>query len=176
MAVPENVIAPPITVYHFFDDGVIPNSRLPLIVYHAAIDAAGVDEDAFERLFTSNAWPAAWRNGIYPFHHYHSTAHEVLGIARGTTRVAFGGPQGREVEMSAGDAILIPAGVGHKLIEASDDLVVIGAYPQGQDWDLLRGEPGDRPAADRNIAGVPMPQSDPVMGVDGPLYALWLPA
>lgn len=173
MAVPASSGPPPITVFHFVDDGTIPNSRLPLVVYHAAMEPASASAEAFEAMFSANGWPAAWRNGIYPFHHYHSTAHEVLGIAQGTARVAFGGPEGNDVEVAAGDAIVIPAGTGHKLIEASDDLLVIGAYPQGQEWDLLRGEAGDRPKADANIAKVPLPANDPVAGPQGALRDLW---
>ena len=50
---------------------------------------------------------------------------------------------------------------------------MVGGYPPGQDWDLLRGEPDDRPKADQNIAKVPMPESDPVGGGDGPLLTEW---
>ncbi|HMN85705.1 MAG TPA: hypothetical protein PKA74_06930, partial [Bauldia sp.] len=81
-----------VTDFVFADDGDIPNSRLPLILYARAIDpAAGDPAEAFEALFAANGWPPAWRNGIYGFHHYHSTAHEVLGIARGSAEVRFGG-------------------------------------------------------------------------------------
>lgn len=72
-----------------------------------------------------------------------------------------------------GDAIVLPAGVGHKLLHASADFLVVGAYPPGQDWDLLRGEPGERVRAAENIARVPLPEGDPVQGADGPLTELW---
>ena len=73
----------------FADDGDIPNSRYPLIVYAGAIDpAAGDPAVAFETRFAANGWGNGWRNGIFPFHHYHSTAHEVLGIAAGEARCA----------------------------------------------------------------------------------------
>ena len=119
--------------HRFADDGDVPNNRLPLIVYAEAIDAGRGDPAvAFEDLFAGNGWGGGWRNGIFPFHHYHSTAHEVLGIARGEADVRFGGERGETVHVKAGDAVLIPAGVGHKRLSSSHDLLVIGAYPAGQ--------------------------------------------
>src|SRR5580704_15947769 len=94
----------------FEDDGMIPNSRLPLLVYRAAVPA---DAAAIERVFAANRWPPAWRNGVHPFHHFHSTAHEVLGVARGEATVLFGGPAGRVLSLRAGDVAVLPAGVGH---------------------------------------------------------------
>lgn len=173
MAIEDFVSIPPITAVHLVDDGRIPNSRLPVLIFHAAIDPKRADADAFEQLFESNGWPPAWRWGIYPFHHYHSTTHEVLGVAAGSARVLLGGPEGRALDISAGDAIVIPAGVGHKCLHASADFQVVGAYPPGRDWDLLKGEAGERPRADKNIASVPLPASDPVNGVSGPLGELW---
>ena len=160
--------------FHFADDGAIPNSRLPVLVYKSALDAGGRDPAAaIERLFGDNDWPPQWRDGIYPFHHYHSTAHEVLGIARGSARVRLGGEAGRDFDLAAGDVVVLPAGTGHKRLTERGDLVVVGAYPPGQDWDLLRGDPAERPAALANIARVPLPESDPVHGKEGPLVRLW---
>jgi uncharacterized protein YjlB len=77
------------------DDGTIPNSVLPLLVYPGIVDVgAGNSAEAFENLFQGNGWDRSWRNGIFAYRHYHSTAHEVLGIARGTAKVEFGGPRG----------------------------------------------------------------------------------
>ncbi len=161
----------------FEDDGRIPNSRLPLLLYPGALagetgDLAG----SLERRFAENGWGGGWRNGIFPFHHYHSTSHEVLGIARGSARVRFGGEKGQTVEVSAGDVVVIPAGVGHKNEGSSPDLLVIGAYPEGRDYDLCRGEPGERPRVLESIAAVPLPASDPVHGSDGPLLEQWAKA
>lgn len=68
---------------------------------------------------------------------------------------------------------MLPAGVAHKNCGAGTDLLVVGAYPEDQEWDLLRGRPGERPEADRNIARVPLPAMDPVYGADGPLGTRW---
>lgn len=159
------------------DDGVIPNNRkLPLVLYRQALTLDGptrAPERAFEALFQSNGWGGVWVDGIYDFHHYHSTAHEVLGIAKGFACVQFGGTPGIVAELAAGDVVVIPAGVGHCLV-AGKDLVVVGAYPEGQDWDLCRATEIDRAKALENIPWVPLPKRDPVFGRSGPLVTLWV--
>ncbi|MEX1018501.1 MAG: cupin domain-containing protein, partial [Litorilinea sp.] len=126
-----------------------------------------------EAVFGRAGWTNWWRNGIFAYHHYHSTAHEVLAIARGHARVQFGGEQGEIVPVRAGDVVLIPAGVGHKNLGASADLLVVGAYPPGQMWDLCRGAPGERPQVLTNIQAVPLPATDPVYGATGPRHVHW---
>lgn len=162
-------------VYVFKDDGAIPNNpKLPLLFYPNALRLGTGDPAVlFERLFAANQWRGAWRNGIYTFHHYHSTAHEVLGIAQGTAKVQFGGEEGAIVDVGSGDAVVIPAGVGHKNLGASPDLLVVGAYPSGQGVDLCRGAPGERPQVLENIARVPLPPADPLYGSSGPLVEHW---
>lgn len=158
----------------FVDDGDIPNSRYPLIAYRGALPLdSGDSAVAFETLFSTNGWGNGWRNGIFPFHHYHSTAHEVLGIARGSAEVRFGGEQGQTLRVAAGDAVLIPAGVGHKRLSATPDLLVIGAYPPGQYADLMREGAEDTAAIRARIAKVAFPTTDPVGGRDGPLTEHW---
>jgi uncharacterized protein YjlB len=160
--------------YTFDDDGEIPNnSSLPVLIYAQAVDIHGDPAVVIEHLFASNQWAPDWRDGIYDYHHYHSTAHEVLGIAKGHVKVRLGGEQGHDFELQAGDVVVLPAGTGHKCLSASDDLLVIGAYPPGQQWDVLRGAASDRPKALENIKRVPLPKTDPVYGEDGPLLALW---
>lgn len=155
----------------FKDDGTIPNSKLPLLYYAGAVSSP--DCETIEAMLARNGWPPRWRASVFTYHHYHSTAHEVLGVASGTAEIMLGGPRGETFSVAAGDVIVIPAGVGHKRISASSDFLVVGGYPPGADWDLLTGEPGERPQADENIARVPMPESDPVFGVGGPLTKLW---
>jgi uncharacterized protein YjlB len=162
----------------FEDDGSIPNSRLPVVIYHGVFDAhADVDADAaaYERLFAGHGWRGAWRDGIFPFHHFHSTAHEVLGIAAGTADVILGGKRGRHFQLAAGDVAVLPAGTGHCNAGSSADLLVVGAYPNGMRWDLRRGDPAEHDEALANIAGVPLPEQDPVQGAGGALTELWSP-
>ncbi len=133
------------------------------------------DPAAIERLFAQNRWPPAWRDGVHPFHHFHSTAHEALAVARGAARVLFGGPGGRVLEVRAGDVAVLPAGVGHCNQGASADLLIVGAYPEGTErWmDTRRGQSAEIEEVRRNIAAVPAPPADPVEGSGGPLGRLW---
>ena len=157
----------------FEDDGSIPNSRLPLLIYRAAIAPGAASPEAMEALFARNDWPPQWRSTIFTYHHFHSTAHEVLGVASGSAVVLFGGPKGREFEVKAGDVVLIPAGVGHRRLSSSSGFLVVGGYPPGAHWDLLTGAPGERPKADENIARVELPETDPVGGDEGGVISAW---
>lgn len=163
-----------VITYDLKDDGMVPNSPFPLLVYPQAIDVAYGDAAVtIEKVFAANAWDRSWRNGIYSFHHYHSTAHEVLGIAKGHAKVHMGGPNGVTFSIEAGDVMVIPAGVGHKNLGASADLLVIGAYPPGPSWDLCRENTSEYKQALLNIPKVPHPSADPVYGVKGPMMGLW---
>ena len=160
-------------VHYFKDDGSIPNNKYPLLVYRNAFnerDAKGAEW--LEQKFLSNNWSNSWRNGIFDFHHYHSITHEALGIYSGSALVHLGGESGSKVTVKAGDIIVIPAGVGHKNLE-SDNLGVVGAYPAGMMWDMKYGKPGERPEADQNIAAVPAPEQDPLLGKENGLLSLW---
>ena len=154
----------------FADDGRFPNSKLPLLVYRTALPP---DPSAMVETFATHGWSNAWRDGIFTYHHFHSIAHEVLGIAKGEVHVMFGGPAGRTVTVRAGDVVVIPAGVAHRNVGQTGDPLVVGAYPGGADYDTLCGNPGEHEAALRAIAVVPLPSCDPVSGHDGPLRELW---
>lgn len=148
-------------------------TALPLLVLRGAVPPDGRAAETCERLFAANGWGGGWRNGIYSHHHFHATAHEVLGIARGEVRVRFGGPAGAVVAVRAGDVIVVPAGVSHCNEGASDDLLVIGAYPARQSPEVKRGTPAEHPGAAQQIAAVPLPGADPVYGRNGPLLQHW---
>lgn len=157
----------------FADDGRIPNNPgLPALMWRGAL--ADADAAATIALFASNGWEGAWVDGVYPFHHFHSTAHEVLGVVGGSGRLTLGGPGGETFTVERGDVLVIPAGVGHCRRSATPGFTVVGAYPRGQTWDLLTGEPGERERALANIPRVPLPEADPVAGPDGPVVRLWL--
>ncbi|MCZ6675113.1 MAG: hypothetical protein O7C75_19440, partial [Verrucomicrobia bacterium] len=68
----------------------------------------------------------------------------------------------------------IPAGVGHFNKGSSSDFGVVGGYPLGFTWDMQYGRPGERPKVLENIAGLPVPPEDPVLGTEGGLRELWL--
>ena len=159
--------------YRFEDDGSIPNNpTLPLLVYPQAL--SDLDPSRCKELLAENGWGGAWVNGVFPYHHYHSTSHEVLCVVGGSASIAFGGPDGETVEVSAGDAVVMPAGVGHCNKGSENDFSVVGAYPPGQEnYDLRTGEEGERPAVLENIHNAALPQSDPLFGGRGPLLRLW---
>src|ERR1700746_3789846 len=119
--------------FQFEDDGLVPNNPLPFIIYKRVIDVDNArPERTIEQVFAGNRWGGMWRNGIYDYLHYHSTAHEVLGIARGQARVRFGGDHGKVLEVSAGDVAILPAGTGHQCLFATRDLSVGGASSSRQ--------------------------------------------
>ena len=160
----------------FSDDGTIPNNpRLPFLIYRNGIDLSGTPdpEAVIERTFTQHDWGDMWRNGIYPYVHYHSMIHEVLAVARGRARVQFGGPQGEQIDLRPGDVTVLPAGTGHQCLWASPELMVIGAYPKSGKYDLCRGSKAEHARAVETIVDVPLPATDPVYGADGPLKSLW---
>ena len=161
------------TTFIFTDDGAVPNNRLPFLVYKGAFTGRDLTAQ-IERAFHRNDWShGLWHNGIYPFVHYHSQIHEVLGIAAGKARVRFGGNKGEELDVEAGDVAVLPAGTGHHRLSQTPDLLVIGAYPPAGHYDLCRGTAAEHARALETIPRVPMPGTDPLFGTEGPLTKLW---
>jgi uncharacterized protein YjlB len=152
--------------------GAVPNHpRWPLLLYPQAVPIQGADPAAaFEALFARNRWPAAWRNGVYPFHHYHSDGHEALGVYSGEVTVLFGGEGGVALTARPGDVIVLPAGTGHKKIASKGSLGVVGAYPDGCHPDLCVAKIAAAQRAIDAIGRVPLPAADPVFGPGGPLF------
>jgi uncharacterized protein YjlB len=164
--------------YRFADDGLYPNNRRwPLLHYHLALAVAGglASAQACQALFERHGWSNGWVNGVYSFHHYHSNTHEVLGVVQGTAEVFFGGPHGQILSLYRGDVVVIPAGVAHKCMDASPNFVVVGAYPDGRDFDINHGTREEHDRALGRIEAVPRPASDPVFGPGGPLLRKWSP-
>ena len=156
------------------ENGNFPNSRIPVLIYQGALNLPASDPAAaVEAVVHANRWGNDWRNGIFDYHHYHSTAHEALLVYGGSAKVQLGGEGGVTETINAGDVISIPAGVGHRNLGSTSDFHVVGAYPPDQNVDMKYGRPGERPGADQNIARLGMPATDPVFGGDGPLLEHW---
>jgi uncharacterized protein YjlB len=153
-------------------NGWMPNSHFPVLLYRSALRSSADLATDMERIFASNGWPPQWRNGVYPFHHYHSTAHEVLGFAAGHADLVLGGEGGEKVTVHSGDILVLPTGTGHCRISASDDFLVIGAYPEGEHWDICRTSAN--PDTLLHMRQVRFPASDPLTGPTGALPKLWV--
>lgn len=161
--------------YDFDSDGKTPNNRLPLVIFKHAVPFRDFDPaSVFEKLFAANGWKEAWRDVMYGFEHFHSETHEVLGIVRGAVRARFGGARGEEVDLEAGDVVVIPAGTGHKCTRASRDLLIVGAYPENAGaYDEPRASPKAHDTALPKIKKVPLPRTDPIYGKSGALLRAW---
>lgn len=157
--------------YWFEDDGVIPNNpNLPVLFYPGAFTG---QPEQIEETFNKNNWRNSWTNGVFDFHHYHSNAHEVLGVVQGTATLQLGGEKGKAVDIKTGDVIILPAGTGHKRLQSSTDFKIAGAYPNGMEYNLKTEKEEDRLFASEDISIVPLPDTDPVFGNEGSLLTEW---
>ncbi len=151
-------------------NGRVPNSRFPVLIHRAGVTAdPGVDlADAIEATFRRHDWLNNWRElGVYDYYHFHSTTHEVLGMARGWISLQLGGEGGPVVKLNPGDVVVLPAGTSHIRLDHSPDSHMVGGYPDGRDWDLIRDEQVTEPearAAVKLIGSLPIPARDPVTG------------
>lgn len=156
--------------FYFTDDGSIPNHPVfPLLIYKGVIE----EKDDSAQILAQNNWMNSWRNGVFPYHHYHSNSHEVLIVVGGSALLQMGGENGKQLETKAGDVLVLPAGTGHKLLQKSSGFSVIGAYPNGQDYDICYGKKEERPEKLNNIKNVSLPDYDPIFGNNGSLFSYW---
>lgn len=153
-----------------------PNNRLPVLLYRNAIDLPDQKNKAaaiLQKIFLNHGWSNTWKNGVYTFHHYHSNTHESLGISSGNLTLILGGPGGRKIKIKKGDLLILPAGVGHKSLSASEDFLCVGAYPQGKEYDINLGRPGELKAAIARIKKMSVPKQDPLFGREGFIKVYW---
>lgn len=154
--------------------GMTPNTSIqnkPLMIYHAAFGNKTSASAIESHLKSVGVVDPQWRYTMYSTSHFHSTSHEVLGIASGEARLCFGhedNPDHVEAVLKAGDVVVMPAGVAHRLL---DDLKggfeMVGCYPKGCNWDMCYGKKGE----EKNVAGIKKLgwfERDPVYGDKGP--------
>ena len=155
---------------HFKPNGRGPNSRFPVLIHRGVVKAADGEDlsDAIEATFRRNDWLNNWRElGVYDYLHFHSTSHEALGMARGWITLMLGGEGGTIVKLTPGDVVVLPAGTSHTRLDNSSDSQMVGGYPEGRDWDLIRDEQvteAEARAAVKLIGSLPIPARDPATG------------
>lgn len=146
------------------DDGKISNHpNILLLIYKTVLDDIPV-------ILNANDWSGEWLGSV---HHYHSNIHEVLAVKKGNVSLQLGGEQGETVEAEKGDVIILPAGYGHKRIEASKNYVNYGAYPGRVNVDMCYGELEENPEKVENIKKLLMPKYDPVFRQKRPTLDYW---
>src|SRR5580658_6555569 len=146
----------------------VPNSRLPVLLYRKLLPYSKPRKaDTFRRAFKTNGWAGIWTDTIYDYTHFHSNAHEVLGIAEGKVALKLGGDTGRLVRLRAGDMLVLPAGTGHRRVGGDEGLKVVGAYPRGEShFDMKR--------TGSIVPSIALPKKDPFSGKDGALTWIWM--
>lgn len=164
---------PTVTLLRFGADAAAPNNPdLPVVLLPGAL-ADGVSASEVQATVRRNGWGGAWLYGVFPYHHYHSNAHEALICVGGEADLLVGGDLGERVVVRRGDALILPAGTGHKCLASSADFLVCGCYPPGQENPDLKRADDPRDGVEARIAAVPLPETDPLFGARGPLPTAW---
>jgi len=159
---------------YFINDGIFPNSILPVLYYPNGLQLPLLFSAMHvKNIFEKNDWGNNWRSGIYTYHHYHSITHEAMAIIKGKTILQLGGDNGIELTVQKGDVLVIPAGIAHKNLGNEKDVIAIGGYPGGRNYDMNYGNPGERPTTDSNIKKLPVPSTDPLLGNANGVPKIW---
>ncbi|KAL0481099.1 hypothetical protein AKO1_012861 [Acrasis kona] len=157
--------------------GLFPNnSKLPLLIYNGVFHESDHGEamaESFERLYESNNFKPSWRYGVYPYFHYHSNTHEILGVFSGNAELLFGGDEGIRCKVKAGDLVVIPAGVAHRSVKTSQEFCCVGGYPSSSPHYDMNYEKDTDNNKQSKILDVPIPSNDPIYGPQGPLIDKW---
>lgn len=160
--------------YYIKDDGVFPGSKFPVLFYKNVLKLPFLFPSAAIRgIFGKHDWTNNWRAGIFTYRHYHSNTHEAIGVVKGETVLELGGEEDVCLTIRKGDVVIIPAGVAHKNLGKENDVICVGGYPDGRAYNTKYGKAGERPEADKQIAAIPLPETDPVFGKNGPLVRIW---
>ena len=162
-------------IFYFKDDGITPNSHLPVLIYRGLFDPAYEScEEWLEEQFTLNGWSRTCHKPLFDFYHYHSNTHEVLGVCDGACYIQLADKNGVKTEITKGDVVLIPAGVGHFCVEHSKDFAVVAGYPDNVIPDVLRPSPENREKALEKMNEITLPEFDPILhDEEGGVQKFW---
>ncbi|KAI1611365.1 RmlC-like cupin domain-containing protein [Exophiala viscosa] len=150
----------------------IPNTSVqgkPLMIYHSAFTKSSASNIKTHLKAVGVVCPQ-WEYTMFTETHFHSTTHEVLSIASGSAKCCFGGEknEGRvEPVLEEGDVVIVPAGVGHRLLEDYGGFNMVGSYPTGKSWDMCYGRAGEESKV-KAIEDLGWFRQDPIYGDDGP--------
>lgn len=139
------------------------------MIYHGVFPKATASQIEKHLTDTAVVTPQ-WRYTMYSDTHFHSTTHEVLAIAAGSAKCCFGdenNPNRVEPVLEKGDVVIVPAGVGHRLLEDYGGFQMVGSYPTGKNWDMCYGQAAEQKKVE-GIAKLGWFTRDPVYGDDGP--------
>jgi len=163
---PSSSSPPEVHKLYMDNDGTYPNNPThPLLLYRSAFH--GTQQEGYTKIVSSGEWTSPWVWGIFTYHHYHTTAWELLICVKGQADIQIGGSNGPIVNISKGDVMLVPPGLAHKQIRDSGGFTLLGSYPiEGCSGpvDTVRGAPTEDQKA--NIEACVTPKRDPVLGLD----------
>lgn len=157
-----------------------PNTSIqnkPLLIYRSVFKPGVSASEISAHLKHTDVVVPQWQYTMYRQSHFHSTAHEVLSVVSGRARLCFGGednPSRVEPVVEAGDVMIVPAGVAHRLLEDQSDtrgagFEMVGAYPKGKDWDMCYGTGDENEDEVReSISQLGWFDADPIYGSEGP--------
>ncbi|EEH38333.2 hypothetical protein PAAG_01254 [Paracoccidioides lutzii Pb01] len=156
-----------------------PNSPLPVLVYRNVLPQPH-SESATTEFLEGNNWERRGTFGHIPTPHFHPNTHECYGIFQGSSTLRIGKGKhdshsaGILIPVTAGDVIVLPAGITHSCVD-SIDYRYVGVYPKkAPHWRNEFGkEPIDLVAVRKETSAVEMPEADPVYGTEGPLVLWW---
>ncbi|KAM0326599.1 hypothetical protein ACHAQA_006468 [Verticillium albo-atrum] len=180
--------------YHIKPTAHCPNNVLPVLVYRNVLPLPYNEATASEVL-EAHGWEKRGTFGTIIIKHFHPNTHECYGIFQGSSELIFGAGRaddaaaGVTCRVSAGDVVVVPAGVAHASVPTvgrpkvkwdldEDELhyQYVGVYPrEGPIWKVEYGKEEigkDDPLFDE-IAQVAVPVDDPISGPNGPLCQIW---
>lgn len=115
-----------------------PNSHMPVLIYRQCLPLP-LSEEKAATFFASHAWEKRGAWGHIPQRHFHPNSHECYGVVSGESTLLVGCGHndtdgGTEIEVSAGDVVVLPAGTGHCNLQSTLDYRYIGVYPEVGTW------------------------------------------